>query len=213
MTEHQKVKRVAKRYFDIWAQSYDESILQHLIFRSSHHMLFKEITGSGRSSKFRVLDAGCGTGELSFKLSNYLGRAEVHGVDLSRTMIEKAKDKLDGHNIKFKVGDVEHLPYKDNAFDVITCSHSFHHYPNKEKAISEMYRVLRPDGRLMIIDGCRDVFLGKIIFEIVERIERHVYHLFGHEFRELFKRSGFKNVVQKKFNFVPLLLTIGTAIK
>ena len=79
--------------------------------------------------------------------------------------------------------------------------------------MSELYRVLKPNGRLMIIDGCRDVLLGRIIFDIVERIEKHVYHLFGHEFREIFKKSGFNNIVQRRFNFIPLLLTIGTAIK
>ena len=115
--------------------------------------------------------------------------------------------------MRFAVGDVEDLPYEDNSFDIITCSHSFHHYPNKEKAVSEMYRFLKPEGRLMIIDGCRDVLFGRIIFEIVERMERHVYHLLGDEFRDIFRKNGFNNIVQKRFNFVPLLLTIGAAIK
>lgn len=207
-------KRVTKRRFDKWAHKYDESILQHFIFRSSHKVLYKEINGNNnKGRRYKILDIGCGTGELAYQLADDLKDSEIHGIDISKTMIDKAKVKKGNHNVKFKVGDVEDLPYKDNAFDVITCSHSFHHYPDKEKAISEMYRVLKHDGRLMIIDGCRDVLLGRIIFNIVGRIERHVYHLFGEELRELFRRSGFNNLVQKRFNFVPLLLTIGTAIK
>lgn len=219
MEIHKAKKRVTKKRFDIWAHKYDESILQHIVFRSSHTMLFKEIVNGKRRKKFKVLDVGCGTGELAFKLADYMDKAEIHGVDISKTMIEKANHKIainsrkNSHNIKFKVGDVEELPYKDNSFDIITCSHSFHHYLNKEKAISEMYRILKPNGRLMIIDGCRDVLLGKIIFDIIGKIERYVYHLFGREFRELFRRNGFNNIVQRRFNFVPLLLTIGTAIK
>ena len=127
--------------------------------------------------------------------------------------LDKANSKKNGHNIEFRIGDVEQLPYEDDTFDVITCSHSFHHYPNKDKAMSEMYRVLKPDGRLMIIDGCRDVLIGRIVFDIVGKLEKHVYHLLGHEFRDIYRRNGFNNIAQKRFNFVPLLLTMGTAIK
>ena len=207
------VKGIAKKYFDRWALTYDTSILQHIVFNTSHNMLFNEITAGTPTDTPRILDVGCGTGKLSYKLADHFKGAEVHGVDLSSTMIEKANAKNKANEVRFKIGDVENLPYEDNTFDVITCSHSFHHYPNKDKAIAEMYRVLKPEGRLMIIDGCRDVIFGRIIFNIVEKIEKHVYHLFGREFRSLFQMKGFNNTVQKRFNFVPLLLTIGTAIK
>lgn len=213
MRIHKAKKRVAKRYFDKWAHKYDESILQHIVFRSSHKMLFNEINNNHNGKRLKILDVGCGTGELAHKLADHFKDSGVHGIDISKTMVEKADSKNRGHNIKFKIGDVEDLPYRDDTFDIITCSHSFHHYPDKEKAMSEMFRVLRPNGRLMIIDGCRDTWLGKMIFDIVGKIERHVYHLFGNEFRELFRKIGFNNIVQKRFNLVPLLLTIGTAIK
>ncbi len=207
-------RRVQRKYFNKWAHSYDESILQHIVFRSSHNMLYKEIASRNSiTTSYKILDVGCGTGELAHSLAEDFKAAKVHGIDLSETMIEKARAKEFKENIDFRVGDVEQLPYEDNTFDVITCSHSFHHYPNKEKAMAEMYRVLKPNGRLMIIDGCRDVFFGRIIFDIVEMVEKHVNHLFGDEFRNLFRLTGFNNLVQKRFNFVPLLMTIGTAIK
>lgn len=214
MKIHKAKKRVAKKYFDKWAINYDESILQHIVFRSSHKMLFKEIIADNSKAKFHMLDVGCGTGELAYSLADHFNDSKVRGIDISKTMLEKAGIKMKARkNIVFDQGDVEELPYDNNSFDIITCSHSFHHYPNKDKAMAEMYRVLKPEGRLMIIDGCVDVFLGKIVFDIVERMEKHVNHLFGNEFRELFRKSGFNNIVQKRFNFVPLLLTIGAAIK
>jgi len=214
MRIHKAKKKVAKRYFDKWALDYDESVLQHIIFRAAHSMLCREIKAyHNADERLKILDVGCGTGEFVFKAAASLKKAEVHGVDLSTTMIQKASTKKRFDNVLFEEGDVEHLPYTDNTFDVITCSHSFHHYPNKEKAMQEMYRVLKPEGRLMIIDGCRDGLLGRIIFDIVEKMEKHVYHLLGSEFRDLFRKSGFNNIAQKRFNIVPLLLTIGAAIK
>lgn len=205
-------KAVARKYFDKWALTYDKSILQHMIFRASHEMFIKEISTINKAN-LGVLDIGCGTGELAKKLTERFKNADIHGVDISDTMIKKANAKKMKKDVKFKVGDVERLPYKDNFFDVITCSHSFHHYPNKKKAISEMHRVLKPNGHLMVIDGSRDVLLGRIIFDIVTMIEKHVYHLFHGEFREIFKNNGFGNVMQKRFNFVPQILTKGMAVK
>jgi ubiquinone/menaquinone biosynthesis C-methylase UbiE len=205
-------KALAKRYFDRWALTYDRSILQHMVFRASHKMFIREIAAVSKE-RLRVLDIGCGTGELAKKLTDSFSDADVHGVDISETMIKKAGAKKMQRAVKFQVGDVERLPYDNNSFDVITCSHSFHHYPDKERAIAEMHRVLRPDGHLMIIDGSRDVLLGRIIFDIVTMIEKHVYHLFHGEFREIFKENGFRDVIQKRFNFVPQLLTRGTAVK
>lgn len=205
-------KTLAKRYFDRWALTYDKSILQHMIFRASHEMFIKEIATT-KKAKFKALDVGCGTGELAKKIIHRFKKANVHGVDISETMIKKAGAKKMKKPVKFRVGDVEKLPYKDNSFDVITCSHSFHHYPNKEKAMTEMHRVLKPNGHLMIIDGSRDVLLGRIIFDIVTMVEKHVYHLFHGEFRDIFRRNGFKVTMQKRFNLVPQLLTVGTASK
>ena len=59
MRIHRAKKRVAKRYFDKWALGYDESILQHLVFRSAHNMFFKEIESYG-NDELKILDAGCG---------------------------------------------------------------------------------------------------------------------------------------------------------
>ena len=53
-------------------------------------------------------------------------------------------------------GDSERLPFATGSFDFVTCTNSFHHYPRQNRAVVEMHRVLRPGGRLLIIDGYRD---------------------------------------------------------
>lgn len=208
-----EIKHKHRLRFNEWSKSYDRSILQHIVFNTSHNMFFNEMKRFAKDG-MRVLDVGCGTGKFAFRLSDFFNNARVDGVDLSDSMIKKAKAKLKDEPINFRIGDVEHLPYDEETFDVITCSHSFHHYPNQLKAVTEMHRVLKHDGRLMIVDGCRDNLLGKIIFDVVTIVEGHVYHVFEREMRDMLLQAGFDKVMQKRFNPVaPLLFTLGQAKK
>ena len=114
--------------------------------------------------------------------------------------------------ISFRAGEAENLPYEDETFDIVTCSHSFHHYPDQKMAVSEMSRVLKKNGKLMIIDGSRDTFLGKVIFGFfIKKREKDVYHILAKELESTFEVSGLNNITQTIFNpLVPLLFTMGT---
>ena len=73
------------------------------------------------------------------------------GVDFSEKMIETANKKhITG--IRFVAGDCENMPFADNSFDVVTCSMSFHHYPDPERFFMSLHRVLRPGGRFILRD-------------------------------------------------------------
>lgn len=208
-----EIKNRHKARFDDWSRVYDKSILQRIVFNVSHDMFFSEINLSP-GTKLKVLDIGCGTGKLSFRLYQLNNDLQIYGVDLSKEMIGKAKAKLRGEPIDFKVGDVEALPYESNTFDIVTCSHSFHHYPNQRKALSEMYRVLKNDGKAMIIDGTRDNLWGNIIFGIVEFVEKEVYHIYESELKNLLTEIGFNKITQRTFNpIAPLLFTVAHAEK
>ena len=199
--------------FDNWSKVYDRSILQNMVFNRSHNLFFKEMVSSLKEGA-RVLDVGCGTGKFAFRLADLRKDLKICGMDLSQDMIKKAEMKLSGENIEFKIGDVEDLPYESNTFDIITCSNSFHHYPNQERAIKEMHRVLNSEGRLMIIDGSRDNLLGKLIFGVVEMVEGEVYHIFEKELKNMLMNTGFDDVIQRTFNpIAPLLFTSGQAKK
>lgn len=208
-----EIKQKNKRRFNEWSKVYDKSILQRIVFNISHDMFFKEMLHFLEEDSL-ILDVGCGTGKFTFSLYEFDSNLKIHGVDLSEDMIGKAKSKLRNEPIEFKVGDVENLPYESGSFDAITCSHSFHHYPDQRKALSEMHRVLKKNGKLMIIDGCRDTLLGNIIFRIVEIAERHAYHVLEKELKEMLLAAGFDRIIQKRFNpIAPLLFTLGRAKK
>ena len=209
-----EVKVKSSRRFDDWAKKYDRSILQSLVFRNSHEMFIRQIVSDKTIS--RVLDIGCGTGELALKLKNYRSDIDISGIDISSNMINIAKTKAKfDTGIDFRVGDVEHMPYEDNYFDCITCAHSFHHYPNKRKAIREMFRVLKDEGKVMIVDGCKDGMVGKFIFDfIIKKHEINVHHLHSRQFKRIMGRVGFTDISQTVFNpLIPLLFTKGVAKK
>lgn len=210
----QEIKAKSFKRFNEWSKKYDKSVLQHLVFRNSHDMFIRHIVQDKRP--FRVLDIGCGTGEFILKLKSYRRDINIFGVDISSEMINIAKKKSTfDRDVDFQIGDVEDMPYDDDYFDYVTCAHSFHHYPNKDKAVNEMHRVLKNNGKVMIIDGYKDGFLGRFIFDfIIKKHEVDVHHLHSIQFQHILRKTGFKDILQTVFNsLIPLLFTKGVANK
>jgi ubiquinone/menaquinone biosynthesis C-methylase UbiE len=99
----------------------------------------------------RVLEVSFGTGYL---LGEYAGRFEVYGVDLNRRMARLAQDNLrkKGLAVEIQIARVEALPYESGTFDTLVNTMAFTGYPNADQAMREMRRVLKPGGRLVMID-------------------------------------------------------------
>jgi SAM-dependent methyltransferase len=110
-------------------------------------------------------------------------------------------------------GDSERLPFGDGAFDVVTCTNSFHHYPHQDWAVAEMYRVLKPGGRLFLLDGYRDRFWGWLIYDVcVAALEGDVRHASTRDVRELLRGAGFGRMIQTVHHGpAPFLLTEAVA--
>jgi len=99
-----------------------------------------------KSDKSRILEIGCGTGMLSLYLGKKNPRLNIEAIDLSPKAIEVAKKQLGKqHNIKFRVGDVNNLPFKDATFDVVVGNSILHHV-DFDKVVKEVKRVLKPNG-------------------------------------------------------------------
>lgn len=103
-----------------------------------------------------VLDIGCGGGFDLFCLSELVGlNGKVFGLDLSGEMLEKAKQHLalaGVSNVELKMGSSEQLPFENTTFDVVTSNGVFNLSPDKDKTYSEIFRVLKPGGRLQFAD-------------------------------------------------------------
>ncbi|MCK4849876.1 MAG: methyltransferase domain-containing protein [Phycisphaerae bacterium] len=207
------------REFENWAHSYDHSILNSLVFEPSYKLMFGEVCKRAkRKSTFRMLDIGCGTGTFLAKCLASGLDMEVTGLDIAYNMIRQATYKAkriisNGSAMTFMVGDAEHLPFESGYFDMVTCSNSFHHYPNQLQAVREMKRVLKSNGELLIVDGHRDDPLGYLIFDVaVDAVEKHVHHCSRRQFIKMFKEAGFQKVTQRMAGlYIPLLATQGQA--
>ncbi len=103
-----------------------------------------------------VLDIGCGAGVDSLVAARLVGTGgRVAGLDVTPAMIERARAhqaRLGLVNVTFQVGEAEALPFPDHDFDAIISNGVFNLTLNKEKALKETHRVLKPGGRLMLAD-------------------------------------------------------------
>ncbi|MGD2269758.1 MAG: methyltransferase domain-containing protein [Desulfobacterales bacterium] len=103
-----------------------------------------------------ILDIGCGGGVDTIFAAMMTGPGgKVVGIEQVSEMIERARENLsltDFKNVTLKEGSAENLPFSDQEFDVVISNGVFNLVPDKAKALSEVYRVLKPNGRLMIAD-------------------------------------------------------------
>ena len=96
--------------------------------------------------EMNVLELACGSGQLSFRLSRLVRDWEA--TDFSPKMIAQAKLKPRGTGLHFSVQDATSLPYADETFDAVLIANALHIMPRPEKALAEIYRVLKPGGQL-----------------------------------------------------------------
>lgn len=103
----------------------------------------------------KIIDLATGTGDFAIAALK-LNPAEVAGVDISEGMLAKGRIKMKKRKvdnvISMNYGDSENLPFEDNYFDALTVGFGVRNYENLEKGLSEMLRVIRPEGRAIILE-------------------------------------------------------------
>jgi len=144
--------------------------------------------------KETVLDVATGTGYLAMALAPYVKR--VIGIDITPRMLEMAVQAAGERglgNIENLVGDVEHLPFYDSQFDVVSARFSFHHFPGPLVSLLEMARVLRPGGRLVIEDMVSSEDAAKSEYQnTMENLRdpSHIRHYRASELEQMIQEAG-----------------------
>lgn len=109
-------------------------------------IILKNINLLGHSN---LLEVGCGRGFYINSISHLFPESNIWGIDLCEKYLSiAAKNK--GKNVRLLKSDATDLPFENNYFDIIIASEILEHIPNDIRAISEMYRVLKPDGKIVI---------------------------------------------------------------
>ncbi|MFC2971920.1 bifunctional demethylmenaquinone methyltransferase/2-methoxy-6-polyprenyl-1,4-benzoquinol methylase UbiE [Azotobacter bryophylli] len=153
--ESQKAKKVAEVFHSV-AAKYD---LMNDVLSGGLHRLWKRFTIelSGVRPGNRVLDIAGGTGDLTQQFSRLVGpTGEVVLADINESMLKVGRDKLLDRgvagNVSFVQADAEKLPFPDNHFDVVTIAFGLRNVTHKEDALRSMLRVLKPGGRLLVLE-------------------------------------------------------------
>src|SRR5438876_4972606 len=153
------VKQQVAAHWDRRAQHFDEDF-GHSIRTPAERAAWDRILDLVLPARgaLDALDAGCGTGFLTFELA---GRGHhVIGVDFAPSMIAEARRKSGERGVAsvgFEEADAEQLPFSPGSFDLVISRHLLWTLPHPEAAIDEWIRVLRPGGRLVVVDGQFDV--------------------------------------------------------
>jgi demethylmenaquinone methyltransferase/2-methoxy-6-polyprenyl-1,4-benzoquinol methylase len=102
----------------------------------------------------RVLDLCCGTGDMTAALLTQRPASgePITGLDFSAEMLSRARAKYASANVHWVEGDAMHLPYPDNSFDLVTSAFGFRNLTNYAEGLAEIHRVLRPGGRIGILE-------------------------------------------------------------
>jgi demethylmenaquinone methyltransferase/2-methoxy-6-polyprenyl-1,4-benzoquinol methylase len=159
----EKAKKVAGVFSSV-AQSYD---VMNDVMSFGIHRLWKRFTAEIAHVRpgNRILDIAGGTGDIAALLANKMGnRGNIVLADINPDMLAVGRDRLIDKgltgNLHFVQANAEHLPFPDNHFDLVTIAFGLRNVTRKELALAEMYRVLKPGCRALILEFSKPVLPG-----------------------------------------------------
>src|SRR3989338_2647216 len=163
-----------------------------------YYKYFPEILKWDKWKGKKVLEIGCGGGTDILQFAK--NGAIVTGIDLTQTAIQITKKRFDAYNLKgtFIQADAENLPFEDNNFDFVYSLGVLHHTPDTERAIREAYRVLKPNGKILIhlyAKGWKHYLLRKFYFKLMPESKKDKNtEEWGTPLLKVYSKSQFKEL-------------------
>lgn len=151
----------------------------------------------------RILDASAGTGLFArFIIESGMSFSEIVLNDVSEGMLDIARERFDRHSgISFTDHFVEALGFENSSFDTVVSLNAFHNYEDKQRALSEIYRVLKPGGRLYVLDWNRKGVFRFVNFWIRSFAGEVIKTVSAEEAKQLFESENFDIQAMKEWKF------------
>lgn len=146
-------RQYLRELFDDTAMDYDR-ILQYAFFGTGNFYRRRAMRHAGLKPGMRMLDVACGTGVVTVQALHTLQPQDIVCVDPSPGMRDVARQKL-GETTPVLEGNAENLPVEDNAFDLLTMGYALRHVSSLEDAFTEYFRVLKPGGKVLLLEISR----------------------------------------------------------
>lgn len=140
---HEILNQVPANYYD---QGVKTNLFQKYWHQKKWRTLKKFLKGSANG---HLLDIGCADGTTTFQIHKYFPNLKITGLDYYREAIVFARRTKP--QIKFVIGDVHKLPFRNRSFDIVSAIETLEHLQNPKQALSEIYRVLKPKGYLVVV--------------------------------------------------------------
>jgi len=173
-------------HFNKRAASYENASSQGYFFDRVHRRVLN--LARDQTNPEVIMDVGCGTGRLLRKARHQYPNARLVGVDAAEKMIQQAATLLP--EAEFHVAMAEALPLPDTSVDLAFSTFSFHHWADQAKGISEVARVLRPKGRLLLADIVIPRWLSLFV--------RHFRYNSPSRIHEMFTQAGLTVELQQQ---------------
>ncbi len=220
-------------FFDGIAATYDP--LNHLLSLNEDRR-WRKVAVKGMQPANHVLDVAIGTADLTLALLKYHKANRITGIDLSTEMMAIGKTKVEQHHwsdrVSFMQTSALDMPFESHTFDAVTCSYGVRNFSDLDKGLREMYRVLKPNGELMILEfsypsnrlmaWCYDLYFSHVM-PFVGRVlsrNRTAYNYLNHSVKHFIwgeqmcqhlRDAGFSHVQAQTLSFG--ITTIYRAIK
>jgi ubiquinone/menaquinone biosynthesis C-methylase UbiE len=192
-----KENKVREQY-DRLASIYDDRWFGYVA--SSLSILEQRIKLEGHEN---ILDVACGTGSLEQLLLARFPDIQITGIDISDKMLSVARSKLKTYPaVAFTEASSSELPFPAESFDWVVCASAFHYFDNVDRSLSEMRRVLKTGGKIIILDWCHDYLVCRICDVGLKLFDPAYTRCYSQkELRDSLERAQFYIEIEDKIRF------------
>lgn len=198
-------EKLAHKYNNLWVQKYSLGPTRREVKKIVLPLLEK-------NNELKILDIGCGTGQLIKEISDQYNKVNYLGIDVAENMIDVAKKNNKGKNVKFKTSSIESFE-SNEKYDIIICTHAFPYFPNKQEMIKKMAGLCNKKGQVIIVNSSTNSLKDLIINFFLKATTSKAKYLSIDEMKKLFKSAKLKvkkiEVIRERF-YMPTIALFHT---